>query len=174
MNRKLLILRNLAIIIVLSILLMFRLGLYLSPIAAHKSSERGIHYGPSEIIHIEDFEKGKYILGKYDRWISCNTVNRFLYIFWTAGNQPTGIENDTTKAVCYDWSSGHPYFKAYGVINDNKIKKIEVTLSNGVVITQDVFFEDMFLVKWKENKSNPLYFKGIRGYDKDNNIIFEE
>lgn len=107
--------------------------------------------------------------------VSCNTVDRFLYIFWRAGSQRIGIENDTTKAICYDWSSGHPYFKAYGIINDENIKKIEVTLSNDVVLTQDVFYEEMFLIKWKgEDKSTPAYFTGIRGYDADNNIIFEE
>ena len=82
MTRKKKIIRNLIIIIIIYLLPINNTGLYLDPIKAHKDSERSSHYGPSEIVHIEDFPRGKYILGKYDRWFSCNTINKELGIFW--------------------------------------------------------------------------------------------
>ena len=79
MSRKKKILRNLIILVILFFIFLKSTGLYLSPISAHKSSERSIHYGPSEIVHIEDFSRGKYILCKYNGWVSCNTVEKKLF-----------------------------------------------------------------------------------------------
>ena len=65
------------------------------------------------------------------------------------------------------------YTSAYGIINDNRIKKIEVTLENGDILIQDEFYEDMFLVTWKSPNDSIIDFAGIRAYDEDSNIIFE-
>ena len=124
--------------------------LYLTPISAHEYSERSIHYGPSEVVHIEDWDGGKYILCKYDKWVSCNTVKRTLLLFWRFGNQPIGFENDKTKAVDYTWGASGQYWKLYGIINDDKIKKVEITLDNGEVLTQTAFYDDLFLCKCGE------------------------
>ncbi|NMB97272.1 MAG: hypothetical protein GYA02_11790, partial [Clostridiaceae bacterium] len=97
------------------------------------------------MIHIEDWDCGKYILCKYDKWISCNTVNRVLLFFWRFGNQPTGFENDRTKALDYTWDASRQYWKLYGIVNNEKIKKVEITLDNGEVLTQTDFYDDLFL-----------------------------
>ncbi|MFT4146587.1 MAG: hypothetical protein QM644_19260 [Mobilitalea sp.] len=165
--------RNMFIIIILSLFIMSWLGLYFTPLSAHENSERGIHYGPSKIIHIEDFKNGKYILGKYDKWVSCNTVNKTLLFFWHAGGQPVGFENDKSKKVGYTWSSSYYDFKAYGIVNDEAVKKIEVLLSNGEVLAQTDFYEDLFLLTWNSDEKENIYFKGIRGYDSNDNIVFE-
>jgi sRNA-binding regulator protein Hfq len=152
-----------------------QLGLHFTPLAAHESSERSIHYGPSEVIHIEDFKKGKYILGKYDKWVSCDTVNRVWHFFWTAGNQPIGFENDKTKAVSYTWMlSSYNYFKAYGIINDKNVKRIEITLSNGEVLTQTDFYEDLFLLTLESKGKENVIFKAIRGYDAEDKLVYED
>jgi len=75
MSRIKKVIRNLIILVLLFILYMMWAGLYLTPLLANEHSERSAHYGPSEVIHIENFDGGKYILCKYDRWFSCNTVN---------------------------------------------------------------------------------------------------
>ena len=173
MSRIKKIIRNIFIIVILSFFIITRLGLHFTPLSAHESSERSINYGPSKVIHTEDFKGGKYILGKYDKWVSCDTVNRTLLFFWSAGNQPIGFENNKTKKVCYTWSASYDNFKAYGIINDNNIKKIEVTLSNGDVLTQTDFYEDLFLLTWK-SKANEEYFKAIRGYDAKDKLVYEE
>jgi hypothetical protein len=153
---------------------MLQSGFYLSPISAHENSERSIHYGPSEVVHIEDFDKGKYILGKYDKWVSCNTVNRELFFLWRFGNQPIGFENDKAKAVSYTWGASYQYNKVYGILNDTRVKKIEVALSNGDILTQTTFYDALFLITWKSEKNENKNFKSIIGYDSENKIIFEE
>lgn len=150
---------------------MLRAGLYWSPISAHEHSERSIHYGPSKIIHVEDFEKGKYILGRYDRWISCNTINQIGFFFWRFGSQVTGFENDPTKPLDYTWDMSKSYYKLYGIIQDDRIKSIEITLKNGVVLAQNEFYEDMFLLTWKSMEDDGWDFQKIVGYDLDRNVV---
>ena len=174
MSRIKKIIRNVVIIVVLSLFTMNRLGLYFTPLSAHENSERSINYGPSKVIHIEDFEKGKYILGKYDKWVSCNTVNRVLLFLWGAGDQPTGFENDKTKAVSYSGSYSNQFIKAYGIVNDKNIKKIEVTLSNGDILSQTNFYEDLFLLTWESKENRSVSIEAIRGYDSENNQVFKE
>ncbi len=146
----------------------------MTPLSAHQHSERSIHYGPSEVIHIEDFDGGKYLLCKYDRWISCNTVNRTLHFLWGFGNQATGIENDKSKAVAFSGSESSENSIVYGIINDDRVKTIEITLANGNVLTQTNFHDNMFLIAWKTNNSNDRYFNNaLKGYDAANKVIFE-
>ncbi len=174
MSRIKRIIRNIVIIVILSFFTITQLGLHFTPLSAHENLERSIHYGPSEVIHIEDFENGKYILGKYDKRVSCDIVNRALLFFWSAGS-PVGFENDKTKKVCYTWLlTSYNNFRAYGIVNDKNVKKIEVTISNGKVLTQTDFYEDLFLLAWTSKGKENVFFKGIRGYDSEGNIVFEE
>jgi hypothetical protein len=85
-----------------------------------------------------------------------------------------GFENDKTKAVSYTWSFSNPYSKVYGIVNDKRVKKIEIYLSNGDTLTQTDFYDDLFLLTWKSEGSEYTFMKILRGYDSDNNIIFEE
>lgn len=174
MSRFKKVMRNIIILAVLFLLFLWRSGFYLSPLSAHEHSERSIHYGPSEVVHVEDFEGGKYILGKYDKWVSCNTVNRELFFFWRFGNQPIGFENDKTKAVDYTWGGSDQDYKVYGIINDDKVKKIDITLGDGKIFTQTKFYNDLFLFTWRSNNDENWHVKNIKGYDSENNIIFEE
>lgn len=170
MSRKKKLARNIVILIVLSILTFTR-GIYLTPIAAHRASERSIHYGPSKVIHIEDFDGGKYILCKYDKWISCNSVNRSLFFFWTFGNQVTGIEVDMEKPLDFTWSSSDVRSKFYGIINDNNIDKVELNLEDGTTFSQTEFYnDDMFLFTWEGEAG----ISGIKAYDSQGNILFED
>lgn len=175
MTRTNKIIRNAILLVVLFLLFMWRSGLYFTPLSAHESSERSIHYGPSEVVHVEDFDKGKYILCRYDRWISCNTVNRALFFLWRFGNQPTGFEYDATKPIDYTWGSSYQYYKLYGIINDNRVEKIEITLGNGTVLAQTEFYDGLFLFTWKaEDNDDDFFFKGIRAFDSEGKIIFQE
>jgi len=173
-NRLKKVVRNIIILATLFFVFLPRSSLYLSPLAAHEHSERSIHYGPSEVVHVEDFDNGKYILGKYDKWVSCNTVNRTLLFFWRFGNQPIGFENEKSQPLDYTWGSSHRNHKLYGIINDDRIKKVEIALSNGDVFTQTEFYDNLFLFTWKSSDDEDIYFKNIKGYDTENNIIFEE
>jgi len=174
MNRLKVALRNIVIIIILFFLFLNRSGLYLTPLSAHESSERSIHYGPSEVVHVEDFEEGKHILGKYDKWISCNTVEKELFFLWNFGSQVTGFENDKNKPLNYSWNASHQYYKCYGIRNDVGIEKVEIILYNGDVYETTDFYDNLFLITWESSEDNDYYIKNIKGYDKANNIIFEE
>jgi|SRR5680860_21898 len=169
MSRPKKIIRNLIILAILLLLFLNRSGLYFSPLSAHEHSERSIHYGPSNVVHVENFDGGKYILSKYDKWVSCNTVNRSLFFFWRLGDQPIGFENDKTKPLDFTWSRTYQNHKAYGIINDNRVKKIGITLSDGEVLTQTNFYDGLFLVTWTNNQE----FKNIKGYDSNGQVIFE-
>jgi hypothetical protein len=140
MSRKKKVVRNIVILIVLSIFTFTR-GIYLTPIVAHEASERSIHYGPSKVVHIEDFDGGKYILCKYDKWISCNTINRTMYFFWTFGDQVTGIEVNKEKPLNFGWSGSVDAMKFYGIINDKNIDKVEVHLKDGSILSQTEFYD---------------------------------
>lgn len=174
MSRRKRVARNTVALVILSWLFLSRSGLYLSAISAHEHSERSAHYGPSEVVHIEDFPGGKFILGKYDKWISCNTINRALLLFWRFGDQPTGIENDGTKSVVYNWGVRNESCILYGIINDPSVKRIEVTLTDGTAFSQTEFYDDMFLFTWEVNDSNSPYARLVRGYDAAGNVVFEE
>jgi len=141
--------------------------------SAHENSERSIHYGPSEVIHIEDFKDGKYFLCKYDNFVSCDTVNRSLLFFWRIGNQPIGFENDKTKPVNYTWSSAFSYWKVYGIVNDDRIKRVEIVLNDGNTLTQSEYYDDLFLFTWNSNDNRSKGYKSIKGYDADNEVIYE-
>lgn len=167
-NRFRKIVRNVIVCSLLLFLFLMRSGLYLTPLSAHEHSERSIHYGPSKVVHIENFDKGKYILGKYDKWVSYDTVNRRLFFFWGYGNQPTGFENNKNKALDYTWMSSEENCILYGSINDNRIKKVEVTLNDGTILTQTNFYDDLFLFTWKSKSIN---FIDVKGYDSRNNLI---
>lgn len=169
------VIRNIFILTFLSVVLFKQSGLYLTPLAAHKHSERSAHYGPSEVVHIEDFDKGKYILAKYDQWASCSTVHRTPLFLWRIGGLQIGIERDQTKAVNYSWGGGSgQYYYFYGIINDDQVKKIQITLNDGKILTQTNFYEHLFLITAKKNDNKSRIFKSIKGYDSEHNLIFED
>lgn len=177
MSRRKKALRNIVLIVILFFLFLNRTGLYLTPLSAHKNSERSAHYGPSKVVYIEDFEKGKYILGKYDKWVSCNTVNKHFSFFWSFGNQVHGFENDLTKAVDYSYGGNNEYYKWYGIRNNKDVSKVEITLYNGKVIETTDFYDDMFLVTWhatSDDDNDGLYIQNTRAYDSNNNVIFDD
>lgn len=169
-------LKNILFIIILFFLFLNRTGLYLTPISAHESSERSAHYGPSKVVYVEDFEKGKHILGKFDKWVSCNTVNKQLFFLWAFGNQVHGFENDVSKAIDFSYGASHEYYKFYGIRNNVNVSKVELTLYNGKVLTIADFYEDLFLITWvaSDGDDDRFYIKNIKGYDLNNNLVFEE
>lgn len=167
-------LRNIMIIMVLFFILLRSVGLYLTPMGAHRASEKSIHYGPSTVIHIEDFPGGKHILGKYDKWVSANTVKKSHLLFWRFGSQVTGIENDLNKGINLTYELSEEDYLYYGIINDGRIEKIELLLDNGEVLTQTKFHENMFVFTGSGPNDKFPYIEAVKGYDLERNLIFEE
>lgn len=167
------IIRNIVILVILAVFLFKMSGLYLTPLSAHESSERSMHYGPSEVLHTEDFGGGKYILCKYDKWVSCNTVKRKMFFFWKFGNQPIGFENDKNKAIDFSWGITQGRHKCYGIINDNQIKRVQATLESGRVFEITEFYDDLFLFTWETDTEADDHLVNMKGYDAGGTIIFE-
>lgn len=118
MNRKRKILRNIIFIAIFICFALLSGMFYLDPVAAYRGAERSVHYGPSEVVHVEDFPGGKYYLGKYDQWISCNIINRSLRVFWTSGSYVTGTEIKYDHPIFYEAQFGQPNARAYGIRHD--------------------------------------------------------
>lgn len=174
MTRLQKIFRNLIILLVLFFIFLWGSGLHLSPLAANRASEKSIHYGPSEIVHVEDFPKGKYIIGKYDKWFSISTINRRMGIFWGFANITPGIEINLDQAINYMYTMSGDYYSYFGVINDESITKIELVLDNGDILTETKFYDQMFIVVGNSPNNKFPYLEAIRGFDSKDNLIFEE
>ena len=173
MSRLKKVIRNIIILAVLFLIPIRLYGLYISPVSAHEHSERDMHYGPSEVIQTINIDNEKYLLCKYDKWVSCNIVKRKLHLFWEYENTII-VENNRMKAVNYSWSGSYQDRRLFGIINDDSIIKIEISNNKGKILTQTVFYDDLFLLTWKLNKNGEGNYKNIKGYDADNKILFEE
>jgi len=149
MNRLLKTLRNLLLIVFLGILFLALTGLRLSPIQAHKASERGIHYGPSKIVKVFDYGSYQHLLCTYDRWVSCNTVNKNLFFLWSAGSQPIGFENDPDKAFVYSGVYSDKLMMVYGIVNDPNITRMELRIGQDQVLVQETLYDNLFYFSWK-------------------------
>lgn len=170
-NRMKKILRNIIIIGILIFIFLKSRGLYLNPISAYRNTERISHYGPSDIIHIEDSGKSIHILGKYDKWVSYTEVYRKLGFFWYSFGSSVTNEINLDEGITYTWTAYNGDFMIFGTINDKDIVKVELVFENGETHSQSDFYdEDIFSLKTKTYEETI----GIRGYDKDNNLIFEQ
>lgn len=169
MSRTKKIIRNCLIILVFILIFFNYSGMYLTPISAHEFSEKSIHYGPSKIKHIEDYDKGEYLLCQYDKWVSCDNINRTLFFFWSMGGPSvTGFENNKSEAVDFSWCSTYNYYRFYGIVNAPNVKKIKLILNNGNVLTQTNFYDGLFLITWHSEETPEV----VDGYDINGKIIY--
>lgn len=148
-------------------------GYYLSPLSAHLQQERSSHYGPSEVKYTENYDKGKYYLCSYDRWISCDTVKRKYFFLWKFGER-TIFEYDKSKIVDYSWFASSKNSIVYGIVNDNKVKKIEVIRKDGKIFTQTKFYDNLFLFHWTSRNVGDIYYVRIKAYDSKNKLIYQK
>ena len=156
-------------------------GLSFSPMAAFKAKEKTLLYGPSEVVKIEDFNNDKYLLGKYDDWFSATKIERIALVFWKANSFTYGIEINRDIAVniqSYVEEDGEQIIYTYfGIINDDKIKSLILTLNSGETLEINEFYDDMFIENNSVN-SNFLHLEdyefSIKALDKNNKIIFED
>ena len=172
MNRPIKTVRNIILIVVLITLFLALTGLRLTPTQAHRASENGIHYGPSEIIKIFDHGDYQHLLCKYDKWISCNTVNKYLFFFWSAGSQPIGFENDKNKDIDYSGSFSNNRNLIYGAVNNIDITKVELYISEENILSQDNLYDQLFYFTWESEGSEWGIMK-IIGYNSNGEIIYE-
>lgn len=167
MNRRKKLIQNLLILIIIIPLFLNRSGLYISATSAHKASERSIHYGPSNIKHIENLGNRKLFLCEYDQWLSCNTINRTLGVFWSFGDQPVGFKNNLNEAIDFTWQGSHNVYIVYGKINNPAVDYIQL-VTKSETITIRTFYDDMFLYV---TYHVPDYSFIIHGYNNEDVLI---
>lgn len=170
MNRKRKIIRNL--LIIAWCILVFIHQHYLSPVKAHYDSEAAIHYGPSQIVHMRDYDKGKYILSRYDQWISLNRVDRVLGFLWSFGRSPHGHRVDDSEPIFYQWGASYTYYHLYGLVQDLDIKRIHLVLNEDIVLVQEGLYDGMFLFTWTAEEYDSFKFKTIEAYDAEGQLLY--
>lgn len=172
MNRAIKTIRNIILIGVLITVFLATTGLRLTPIQAHKASEKGIHYGPSEIIKIFDHGDYQHLLCKYDKWVSCNTVNRQQFFFWSAGSQPIGFENKKDEDINYSEDFSKGVHLIYGIVNEPDITKVELYINKGKVLVQDELYDELFYFTW-ESDGTDWGMEKIIGYNSNGEKVYE-
>ncbi len=178
MNRVFKTIRNIVFIGLLLFVFLVTTGLRLTPMQAHKASETSIHYGPSEVIKVFGYGNYQHLLCTYDKWVSCNTVRRDLLFFWRAGSQPTGFENDTTKAIDYSWHYSRLNNEIgvvlyYGIVNDPKITKVVLYTDEDSFFVQEELVDNLFYFSWEMKTSVDFTYEKIEGYDSEGNLVEE-
>lgn len=59
------------------------------------------------------------------------------------------------------------------MVNDPRIKKVEIILRDGRVLTQTEFYGDLFLFTWQTHEDSPNGgLKEVRGYGEGDSILF--
>ncbi len=168
MSNKQKILRNIVIIVISIIIYIKANGLYLFPKNAFEDSEKTMHIGPSEIYHIRNYEKGKYYLGKYDSWVTCINIIKSHKFFYRFGSGSPILEYDINKSVDYNWHMSHEYLVIYGIVNDEKIEKLEIFFENGNTVIIDEFYDDLFIFERYGE-----YLTSIKGYDNKGELLYD-
>jgi len=159
---------NAIAIALMGFVLMSANGLFFSAESAHRASESGLHYGPSEVVHVQDFGGVRHFLCRYDSLISCDTIHRTLGIFWRKGNHSFGYLFKEDKPMDCIWDSALDKGKIYGKVQDARIVRIEATLSDGQILQTDRFYDGLFLLLWEGKGVNP---EMVRAYDQNGAVI---
>jgi hypothetical protein len=182
MIKKKKLIRNIILLSVIILIIASFSYASLTPLQAHRRSERTANYGPSVIIKSQSMKGQMFYLCKYDKWYSLDTVKRGFLGLWYAGDQVLGKENDAKEALDYAWSGNssdknHMIYKFYGEINDKKIKAVTLELEyNGQTksLEQKKLYDNMFMFIWEEDNSYKYIMKAIKGYDNNSNLIFQK
>lgn len=156
-----------------------------TPEQAHRLSESGYHYGPSEVVRkvTVPFDKHRVIfLGTYKDWFSADTVVKKKG-GWVAGGGVAGVEIDRSKALSYSWeansvSDKRMMYKFFGYVSDGRISAVELLMTaketgKRAPMREAIGDDRMFLFVW-EAKSVSREWEALRGLDEDGRVLYEE
>lgn len=155
-----------------------------SALKAHQKSEQSYHYGPSEILEVIDFPKGKIFLGNYDKWFSADTIKKGL-IKWYPGSGVGGFPIKENEELSSTWSGSrisddYYLYKVYGYVSNPDITKIALEVEwvkeNGTenkVLEYKLKDHKGFIFYWNENETK-YKLKTLRGLDTNGNILYEK
>jgi hypothetical protein len=180
MNKKRKLIRNLFILLLMVIIVASFSAASLTPLSAHKRSERTGNYGPSIVVKSQSIKGGRLYLCKYDKWFSLNTVKRGFLGLWYAGDQVHGMENDTKLPISYSWGMNtigkYRQAKFFGIVNNPDIKsiKLEVKINGQLkILEQKELYDNIFMFTWEDGEKLFEFVK-ITGLDKNSDVIYEK
>lgn len=180
MTKRQKLIRNLIILILLILFIGNISSASLTPLSAHKKSERSANYGPSTIIKSQSIKGGILYLCKYDKWYSLNAVKRGFLWLWYPAN-PLMKENNINDSIDFTWSYSNitgnlDVGRFFGIVNDPNIKSVRLDIKlNGKMKTfeQNELYDNMFLFIWEEELISSGAIK-LTGFDKNSKIIYEK
>ena len=110
-------------------------------------------------------------------------VKRSLLLFWSNESSYIGNEINKEEAVNVQLFANQRneeiIYQYFGMINDNRIEKIEMIQESGDIIEITEFFDNMFIYvdSFETRDQSKIYFEYLDykliAYDKNNNIIYE-
>ena len=190
MKRKRQILIQIVLIAVFGFILFDRSNLYRTPQEFLRANEKGLHYGPSDKILLEEeYSNGELlVIGKIgDDALSIGEGKRKLFFFWgMPGGGFTGyrpISED--RAVVAEYLER--FHVVVGLTNNKDIKEVEFKLFVGrdhaaterAEVDEDGFFmarlDDGLVEKYREDDNFVWFYPlELKGFDKGGRLIYEE
>jgi hypothetical protein len=155
-----------------------------SALKAYQKSEQSYHYGPSEILEVIDFPKGRIFLGKYDKWFSAHTIKKGL-IRWYPGGDPGGYPIKENEQISSTWSGSrisddYYLYKVYGYVNNSDITTVTLEVewikedkTENKVLEYKLKDHRGFIFYWNENETK-YKLETLRGLDTNGNILYEQ
>ena len=190
MKRKRQIVIQLVIIAVLGLILFDRSRLYRTPVEFLRANEKGLHYGPSDKILLEEeYSNGDLlVIGKIgDDALSIGEGKKKLFFFWgMPGGGFTGYRpiSDDKQVVAEYLERFHA---VVGLTNNKDIKEVEFKLFVGrehvatelAKVDEDGFFmvylDDGLVEKYREDDNFVWFYPlELKGFDSEGKLIYEE
>jgi len=155
-----------------------------TPEQAHRLSESGYHYGPSDIARkvIVPFDNNHVVfLGTYKNWFSADSVHKERG-GWVPGSGVAGVPIDRDQPVSYSWegnSNGDSVmtYKFYGYVSGERIAAVTLSMKEKdsgrtTTMREEIGSDRMFLFLW-EAKDGSREWQSLRGLGPGGEVIYE-
>ena len=150
-----------------------------SAIGAYRSSERTMHYGPSEIKKIIDVKNGKVFFGKYKNWISAAPIEKKI-IKWYPGSGGAGCPIKYSDKIshfeqCSAMGTDSYVYTVFGCVNDSSIATVNLQFKKDGKINSmnyKIASDKLFIFCFDKYKSKDNLIS-LRGLDNKGKIVYE-
>lgn len=181
MKRLKTLIRNLIIIAVLSLIFMKVNGIYFTPEAAFRASEKDLHGGPATIVHKIEKNGNAYLFTRYYDFYNCSRINPSFKYFWKYGGNPYGPENRKEERLSFAHTPMDGGYITFGLVNDEAIEKISLEAHGynhePVFLETDEFYQDLFYFFWEDDADFEYDYEKakliLKGFDKAGQLIYE-
>lgn len=179
MNKKKKLTLQIVVLILILLSLFLQYQLFFSWESAYRHLETYEHFGPASEIHTLNDSGDRYILAKYDRWISIFYIYEQYGFFYRPGFMTDSLEIDKEADISLQTSVVHFNEREYLVYAYAKdpITTLEVVRGDGSTITLEPLTDHIHIGYWlwESVEVNPeLEITIVRGYDQEGELVYEE